>query len=154
MRKVTLQDWAAIAEIVGTVAIVVSLIFVVQGLNQNTKALQVANLNQIYGAIGDLNSDIASSPELASLYVEKVFGVNGLKAEEAQFAIVMRREMNQWEQFYLWNRDGVIGDDDWQTWDAYFSEYFSDHFPKEWWEGIRKYYYAEFATRVDRIYEG
>ena len=154
MRKKTLQDWAAIAEIVGTVAIVVSFIFVVQGLNQNTKALKVANLNQIYGAADDLNSDIVSSPELASLYVERVFGVNGLKAEEAQFVIVMRRELNQWEQFYFWNRDGVISDDDWQNWDAYFSEVFSDHFPKAWWEGTKKYYYVEFATHVDRIYEG
>lgn len=153
MRKLTLQDCAAIAEIVGTVAVVVSLIFVIQGLNQNTKALQVANLNQIYDRTDKLNGDIVSSPELASLVVEKVFGVKGLNADEAQFAISMRRELNQWEQFYFWNRDGVIDDDDWSDWDAYYAEFFSEHFPKEWWDGIRKFYYVEFASRVDHIYE-
>jgi len=148
-----LQDCAAIAETVGTVAVVVSLIFVIQGLNQNTKALQVANLNQIYDRTDKLNGDIVSSPELASLVVEKVFGVKGLNADEAQFAISMRRELNQWEQFYFWNRDGVIDDDDWSDWDAYYAEFFSEHCPKEWWDGIRKFYYVEFASRVDHIYE-
>ena len=152
MRKLTLQDWAAIAEIMGTVAIVVSLVFVVQGLNQNTKALQISNLNEIYNRTDNVNGDIAASPELASLFVEKVFGVKGLRAEEAQFAITMRRELNQWEQFYLWNRDGVINDDDWEVWDAYYSEYLSGNFPQEWWNGIKKYYYSEFSSHVDHIY--
>lgn len=153
MRKVTLQDLAAIAEIVGTIAIVVSLIFVIQGLNQNTKALQVQSLSLIYDSADNQAGDIAASPELASFYVEKVFGIKGLKAEEAQFAILLRRELNQWEQFYVWNLDGVVGDDHWNDWDTYYSEYLSDHFPKEWWDGIRKYYYDEFALHVDQIYE-
>ena len=153
MRKFTLHEWAAIAEVVGTVAIVVSLVFVIQGLNQNTRALQVSNLNQIYDRTDSLNGDIAASPELASFYVEEVFGVEGLKPEEAQFAVAMRRELNQWEQFYIWNRDGVIDGDDWIVWDAYYSEYLSSHFPKEWWNGIREYYYSDFSSHVDQIYE-
>ena len=153
MRKFTLQDWAAIAEVFGTVAIVVSLVFVVHGLNQNTKTLQISNLNEIYNRTDSTNGDIAASPELASLYVEKVFGVKGLRVEEAQFAVTMRRELNQWEQFYLWHRDGVIDDADWEEWDAYFAEYLSGNFPKEWWNGIKKYYYSDFSSHVDHIYE-
>lgn len=153
MRKLNLQNWAAIAEIVGTVAIIVSLVFVVHGLNQNTKALQVANLNQIYDRIDSVNSDLVSSPELASLYVKEVFGVDGLTAEEAQFAIVMRRELNQWEQFWFWKLDGVIDQAVWEEWDGYYAEYLSNHFSKELWNGIRKYCHPDFASRVDKIYE-
>ena len=153
MRKLNLQDWAAVAEIFGTMAIVVSLVFVVQGLNQNTKALQTANLNNIYDRSDSLNGDILANPALASYYVEEVFGVNNLSAEEAQFAIVMRRELNQWEQFYIWQRDGVIDGGDWDDWDAYYSEFFSKHFPKEWWNGIKRYYYADFSSHVDSVYE-
>lgn len=153
MRKTSLKNWAAIAEIVGTVAIIVSLVFVVHGLNQNTKALQVANLNQIYDRIDSVNSDLVSSPELASLYVKEVFGVDGLTAEEAQFAILMRRDLNQWEQFWFWNRDGVIGQAVWEEWDGYYAEYLSNHFSKELWNGIRKYCHPDFASRVDKIYE-
>ena len=153
MRKWTLQDWAAIAEIVGTVAVVVSLLFVVHGLNQNTKVLQVANLNQIYDRSDSLNGDIAASPELASFYVREVFGVDGLGPEESQFAIVMRRELNQWEQFWYWNRDGVIDNDVWEDWDAYYAEHLSDNFSKELWSGIRSYYHPDFSSHVDHIYE-
>jgi len=153
MRKLSLSEWASVAEIIGAITIVVSLLFLVHEVNQNTKALQVANVNQIYDRTDSLNSDIAAIPELASFYVKEVFGVDGLRAEEAQFAIAMRRELNQWEQFYIWNRDGVINGDDWNVWDAYYAEYFSNHFPKEWWTGIKKYYYSDFSSRVDRIYE-
>ena len=153
MRKINLQNWAAIAEIVGTVAIIVSLIFVVHGLNQNTKALQVSNLNQIYDRTDSVNSDLVSSPELASLYVKEVFGVTGLTGEEAQFAILMRRELNQWEQFWFWKRDGVIGNDVWEDWDDYYADYLSNNFPEELWNGIRKYYQTDFASHVDQTYE-
>ena len=87
------------------------------------------------------------------MYVKEVFGVAGLTAEEAQFAIVMRRELNQWEQFWYWNRDGVIGNDVWEDWDAYYVEHLSNNFPKELWNGIRKYYHPDFASHVDKIYK-
>jgi hypothetical protein len=153
LRKLNLQDWAAVAEIFGTMAVVVSLVFVVQGLSQNTKALQKANLNNIYDRSDSLNGDILANPALASYYVEEVFGVNNLSAEEAQFAIVMRRELNQWEQFYTWQRNGVIDGGDWNDWDANYSEFFSKHFPEEWWNGIKTYYYADFSSHVDSVYE-
>ena len=100
-----------------------------------------------------MNSDLVSSPELASLYVKEVFGVTGLTGEEAQFAIAMRRELNQWEQFWFWKRDGVIGEDVWEEWDAYYAEYLSNHFSEELWNGIRKYYQTDFASHVDQIYK-
>ena len=78
MRKLSLSEWASVAEIIGAITIVVSLLFLVHEVNQNTKALQVANVNQIYDRTDSLNSDIAASPELASFYVKEVFGVDGL----------------------------------------------------------------------------
>ena len=94
VRKLTLRDWAAIAEIVGTAAIVVSLVFVIQGLNQNTKALQVANLNQTYDRTDNLNSDIAANPELASFYVEEVFGPGADARPRRPHIAVIGQELN------------------------------------------------------------
>ena len=45
MKKLDLQGWAAVAEIVGTVGIVISLLFVAHSVNRNTVELQSANEN-------------------------------------------------------------------------------------------------------------
>ena len=92
-------------------------------------------------------------PALASYYAEEVFGVKDLSVEEAQFAILMRRELNQWEQFYIWHRDGEINSGDWEDWNAYYSEYLTRHFPQAWWNGIKIYCYPEFSLHVDSIYD-
>ena len=41
--KAKLQEFALIAEIVGAIAVVISLIYVGLGVRQNTDAIQVAN---------------------------------------------------------------------------------------------------------------
>jgi len=156
MRKLSLRDWAAVAEIAGTIAVVVSLVFVVQSLNQNTQELQNANLNHVYDRYDHLNSDLAGSPELASLYAEKILNLKGMDGGDAQLLFLMRRELNQWEQYYSWQSGGFLSESDWQDWDSYFRVLFSNAFPKEWWLALRPYYQGtqgEFGSHVDRIYD-
>ena len=156
MGKLSLRDWAAVAEIAGTIAVVVSLIFVIHSVNQNTQELQNANLNHVYDRYDALNSDIAASPELAALYVKKVLKIEGLEAGDAQILALMRRELNQWEQYYSWHSSGLLSESEWQDWDAYFRLIMSDAFPQEWWLALRPYYQGtqgKFTSHVDRIYD-
>lgn len=156
MRKLSLRDWAAVAEIAGTIAVVVSLIFVIHSVNQNTQELQNANLNHVYDRYDNLNSDIAASPDLAALYAKKVLKIENLEAGDAQILALMRRELNQWEQYYSWHSGGLLSESDWQDWDGYFRLIMSNAFPQEWWLALRPYYQGaqgEFSSHVDRIYD-
>ena len=49
MTKRSLQDWASIAEIIGAIAIVLSLVYVAYELRENTRALQATSRQ----ALGD-----------------------------------------------------------------------------------------------------
>jgi hypothetical protein len=156
MRKLSLRDWAAVAEIVGTTAVVVSLVFVIQSVNQNTQELQSANLNHVYDRYDSFNSDVASSPELASHYAKKVLKIEGIDARDAQLLALMRRELNQWEQYFVWHSGGLLSESDWQDWDGYFRLSISNALPQEWWLALRPYYQGtqgEFRAHVDRVYE-
>ena len=53
MRKLSLSEWAAIGELVGTFAVFVSLLFVVYSINQNTAAIQGSTENILFERIGD-----------------------------------------------------------------------------------------------------
>jgi hypothetical protein len=152
MGRRELSDWAAIAEIVGTIAVVVSLVFVVQSLNQNTEALQNTNLNHVYDRYDAQNSDLANNPELASMYVKRILKLEGLTASEAQLLFTLRRDLNQWEQYFMWNADGLLDRSDWLAWDDYFQILFSNSLPQTWWNALRPYYADDFAKHVDQIY--
>lgn len=47
MARLKLTEWAASAEIIGTVAIVVSMLFVGYSINRNTKEMQAVNENYL-----------------------------------------------------------------------------------------------------------
>lgn len=148
-------DWnklSAISEIVGTIAVVISLAFVVRSVDQNTDALQNTNLNHVYDRLDSLNSDITTDPHLAINYANNVFGLKNIEVNDAQFLLTMRRELNQWEQFFVWYQDGLLDDGDWIGWDDYYRTLFIAAFPKEWWQSMRKYYNSEFGVHVDQIY--
>ena len=60
------RDWAAYAEIIGTVAIVISLVFVVQSIDQNTRAVEAAQMNNIYAGWREaVIVPILNDPDLA-----------------------------------------------------------------------------------------
>jgi hypothetical protein len=153
MKNVNWSKLAAMSEVIGTIAIVASLAFVVQSVNQNTVAIQNTNLNHVYNRIDSLNSDIAGDPQLSVIYANKVFELENIAAEDAQFMITMRRELNQWEQYFKWYRDGLLDDVIWADWDGYYKTLFTSAFPEDWWKAMRKTYYEPFALHVDQIYD-
>lgn len=48
MKKMTLSQWAQVAEIGGTLAVVISLLTVVWSINQNTAAMSARGVDDIY----------------------------------------------------------------------------------------------------------
>lgn len=63
--KSKLSDIASIAEIIGSVAIVVSLIYVGVQVNDSTRAVRSANANDISAAIADWYNVVGSNPQAA-----------------------------------------------------------------------------------------
>ena len=70
MRILSLSEWAAIGEIIGTVAVVISLLFVVFSLNQNTAAIHGSTENIIFEMHADLTNQFMLDPTLAEILVK------------------------------------------------------------------------------------
>ena len=70
MRKLNLTEWAAVAEIMGTIAVVLSLLFVVYSVKQNTAVMQASNDNFLYQVQFARERDIVSSPGMAAVYAK------------------------------------------------------------------------------------
>jgi len=59
MKKLDLTEWAAISEILGTTAVIASLIFVAYTVDRNTVVMQAANDNFQYQIQDERARDIA-----------------------------------------------------------------------------------------------
>ena len=69
MKKSGVKKWAAIAEIAGTVVVIVSLLFVIQSIDQNTKAIEAAEANNIWAAWREVGiMPVINNPEFAAVY--------------------------------------------------------------------------------------
>jgi hypothetical protein len=131
MRKLGLSEWASLAEIVATVAVVISLLFVVISLERNTATMQAINDNFIYELQYARTRDIVSSPGMASIYVKHRNGEELSAEEQERFFWDKMQELSTWELAFNRHRDGLFSTE---------------------WEEVRDFYLEDFQNHVDAVY--
>ena len=152
MRKLNLSDWASLAEIVATVAVVISLIFVVISLERNTAVMQASNDNFIYELQYARSRDIVSSPGMASIYVKHRNGEELSAEEQERFYWDKMQELSTWELAFNRHRDGLFSTQQWVGWNQYFEVAFTPRFSVDEWAEVRDFYQEDFQTHVDAVY--
>ena len=152
MRKLSLSDWASVAEIVATVAVVISLIFVVFSLERNTAVMQASNDNFIYELQYARTRDIVSSPGMASIYVKHRNGEDLSAEEQERFFWDKMQELSTWELAFNRHRDGLFATKQWEAWNQYFIVSFIPQFSVDVWAGVRDFYAEDFQSHIDAVY--
>ena len=152
MRKLGLSEWASLAEIVATVAVVISLIFVVISLERNTATMQAINDNFIYELQYARTRDIVSSPGMASIYVKHRNGEELSAEEQERFFWDKMQELSTWELAFNRHRDGLFSTEQWKGWNNYFEVSFIPQFSADEWAEVRDFYLEDFQNHVDAIY--
>jgi hypothetical protein len=152
VKKLTLTEWAAVGEIIATVAVVISLLFVGYSINRNTDATQASNENILFERHTDLANQFMIDPALAELMVKRRNGNAELTEVEA-----IRWEKYELNMLDIWalahsryKRD-LLSEEQWITWDRYFTHMFSNEveaISKSRWEELRYGFETEFWGHV------
>ena len=152
MKKLSLSDLANLAEVVGAVAIVVSLIYVGQELKANTAAVQAASLQAITNSSAVSLLAVAESGELAAIRVQGDQDPTQLSETDRLRYVLYERQLwlhfqNVWTQWQL----DVIDD---QIWTGYLHVICHDivgtSAKKEWW---RANHSSALSTRFSILIE-
>lgn len=151
--KRSLSDWAAIAEIVGTVAVLVSLVFVVVSIRQNTAELRLQNENFLYELQDSAQADFVSNPWLVDITVKRANGEQLTPSEKLRFFANTVRAVNLWEMIFFWHQDGHMDDQAWADWDEFYTSEVTYYMTKEEWTEVRSTYSPGFVEHVDGKYE-
>jgi hypothetical protein len=115
---VTIQDWGAIGEIVGAIAVVISLVYLATQLRMNTRALRANASWNAETIFGDTNYMLAREPELAELMARAT--VAEAKPEDftdnelirVHFAV--RGVLQYMQAQYSLRKEGALSDAYWQ----------------------------------------
>ena len=97
MKKLTLPEWAAFAEIVGTIAVVVSLLFLAYTIEQNTAVMQSVNDNFLYELDDRLQADIVLTEDLATILLKHYNGEELSDTDELRIRRHGIRQISAWE---------------------------------------------------------
>ena len=133
-NKWTLADVAHLAEIVGAVAIVISLIYVGQELKSNTAAVQAASLQDITNATSTSVLTIAENGELADIRFRGDRDPESLTdVERLRYGLFHRQMWLQFQNVWTQWRLGTLDDGVWQGYKNVICDIVSEPRVKKWW---------------------
>jgi hypothetical protein len=147
-----LSGWAALAEIVATVAVVLSLLLVAYSIKRNTDEMETANSNFLYQLDAQIGSDLSRDIRLATMVLKMEQKETLTDVERFQYVAFQERYLGSLEIAWTQYKSGSLAFIDWRDWDKYLSGYVTDGLPEEWWIECRSRYKPEFAEHVDSKY--
>ena len=156
MRKLDLQEWSAVAEIVGTAGIVISLQFVAYTVNRNTIELRSTNENAAIQMNDEIIAGLLSNTDVFSIVDKRDNGQELTQIENWGMTVFTLRQLNVWEMGFYRHLDGVYSPERWEAANEGYASGLIDGFSacdKECWEFYKIGFGAEFVRHVDAEYE-
>lgn len=123
MAKLRLSDWASIAEVVGAIAVVISLAYVGIQVRDNTEAVRAANRQALVSRAHYATSNIAASPALAEAYSKVASGEEPTPTELVQYGYGIRAMLYDIQEAFLLQRELNLDEEYWKTRVALFDAF-------------------------------
>jgi hypothetical protein len=103
MKPMSLAEWSNLAQVIGTVVVIVSLIFIGLQIRQNTSALQRNEHNSTMEQWTVIRMAIAKHRDIAELMTAGLHGEKVLDAAD-QFRLEHMLQEYAWASFHIWDR--------------------------------------------------
>ena len=149
------MNWDAIGvavEIVGAVAVVVSLVYLATQMRQNANAVKASNRDSMANHVTETLLLVASDGELASIFMKGQSDPASMSDEEAfRFDTLLYTIFDHWETFHSHWKLGAITDDDWEKWESIIAMYMSQKGASIFWENWSQNYSSTFREFVDSV---
>ena len=149
----TIQDWGAIGEIVGGIAVLITLIYLVVQIKQSTKATHRNMYSSSSADVSRFWLELARDMQLYEDFIHMLRDPDSMAQQNLERGfLVLDSLMSLMESYYLHNRD--YGEDlSQERWGRVLTRFFGTPGGRQYWQARHNAYQAEFAAYINEIVE-
>ena len=138
MRKLNLAEWAAIGEIMASVGVIVSLIFVAHSINTNADQVRASQTNVVFEATRNIELTVASDPEWSRILVQGRSRQEPLsEVDQHRYDAYVIAKIDVWDQMLERLSYGLMTAEEVGLWELYFAEWARRHLTDSYWQHIK-----------------
>ena len=144
----TFQDFGAIGDLVGGVAVVITLVYLAVQIKQNTKVARAATRQAISESTENLGSDLINNREIAEIFVKHLSGNELSTVENLRLQARCYRDMQHWENIHYQYNEGLVSKDQWEGFRKNLSSLLAIDAYREYWEHESFHYSDAFQAEI------
>jgi len=146
----TISELGALGELVGGIAIIISLIYVGIQIRQGASASRAATTQAFSQQYSDLNQMLVRS-DVRDVFARGLIGLDQLRPDEVVgFISVLSAISRTLESFYFQTLNGGLEKKLFEGWFTQYLDLFANKGAGEFWESRRHQYTKEFVDYVDQ----
>jgi hypothetical protein len=146
MRLVTIAELGSIGELLGSVAVFISLIYLAFQIRSSTATARTSTYQSVVSDFSALNQAMTSTPELSLLFIKAQEDFASLNADQkAKVSQLFFMCFRNFENMYYQHRKGYLEDELWLGWKRLMLAYFARPGFQTWWAMRADVYSASFA---------
>lgn len=148
----TLSDLGSLGEFVGSIAVVLSLLYLAFQIRQNTKSVRASTHHGMVESSNALAFRL-SDADAARIILKGGRANDDLTPEEKfRFSMLMRASFGFYEEAYHQFWEGLLERDVWESRARTLSEVFDQPGVTDWWKKNRHYFSTRFRDAVDELH--
>jgi hypothetical protein len=142
---------AAIAEMVGAIAVVISLIYLALQIREQTNQSRLAAQHEVSSGIREV-SNLYASEDISDIFVRANKDFESMSdAELVRLIVVTTNLLRGWEEAFLEKRDGYLEAGNWETLSRDYTQLMGAPSFRRIWELRRQNYDPEFQIYVNSL---
>ena len=144
---------SAIAEFLGAIAVVVTLIYVAIQIRQSTRVARSATRQAIAESAERLSSDLIDNSGMAEIFVKHVSGEELNPVEFLRLQARCYRDMRQWENIHYQVSEGLLSQEQWLGFRRNLLALFGVEADREYWANESELFSDAFRGEIKSILE-
>ena len=150
-RKLSLSEWASLAEVIGTLGVIISLIFLVISINKNSAEATAASTQGFTDSVLAIETMVAADAEWSKIIVAGRKPTARLsEVEQFRYDAYVVAMLDNWDGLQGRFVDGLMEVENLLTWDAYFSLWAERNVSSATWDRIKWQFAGTIIPKMER----
>lgn len=145
----SLEQWAAIASIIASLAVIASLIFVGIQLKQSSLATRIMTAQINTQIMIENFGRVIEQPDIAAIFAREINPNQITPSQELRIGNVFASTFRHLEMLHMHQRYGIHEQEMWQASEARLGERIENPYIRAWWTSSKHSYSSSFVQHVD-----